>query len=104
MTELVTDYRGAKIAHVHRGQTISVTAPVDHNLKLEWQGPVVVDHLTNSYKYGEEAHLIVYQKNEPKAIFRVADSRDWYRIEHHFKVEQFDVLCLDWLRHRGLIP
>jgi len=104
MTELVTNYKGALIQHVHKGTTISVTAAVDHSLKLQYDGPACVDHLTNSYRYGEEAHVIVYQKSEPKAIFRQASSRDWFRVELHFKVEQFDVLCLDWLRHRGIIP
>lgn len=104
MTETVTEYKGAMLRHVYKGPPISVTAAVDHSMKLQYVGPVVVDHLTNSYKYGEEAHLIVYQKQEPTAVFRQATSRDWYRIEHHFKVEQFDVLCLDWLRHRGIIP
>jgi len=104
MTELVTNYRGALIQHVHKGTAISVTAAVDHSLKLQYDGPVCVDHLTNSYRYGEEAHIIVFQKNEPKAIFRQADSRDWYRLELHFKTEQMDSLCLDWLKHRGLIP
>jgi hypothetical protein len=100
----VTEYRGALLRHVHKGSAISVTAAVDHSLKLEYEGPICVDHLTNSYRYGEEVHLLTYQQNEPKAIFRQADSRDWFRVELHFKVDQLDALALDWLKHRGLIP
>ena len=100
----VTAYKGALIRHVHQGASISATAAVDHSLKLQYDGPACVDHLTNSYRYGEEAHIIVFQKNEPRALFRQADSRDWYRLELHFKVGQMDALALDWLKHRGLIP
>lgn len=104
MTQELTTYRGAQIRHVHKGSVISVTAAVDHNMKLQYDGPAVVDHLTNSYRYGEEAHIIIYQKNEPKAVFRQADSRDWFRVELHFSPSQLDALCLDWLRHRNLTP
>jgi hypothetical protein len=100
----VTQYKGASIRHVHKGSSISITAAVDHNLKIEYEGPICVDHLTNSYRYGEEAHLLTYQQEEPKAIFRYAESRDWYRVELHFKLEQLDALALDWLRYRGIIP
>ena len=104
MTETITQYKGAVIQHVYKGPAISVTAAVDHSMKLQYDGPACVDHLTNSYRYGEEAHVIVYQKNEPKAVFRQASSRDWFRVELHFKAEQMDALCLDWLKYRGLIP
>jgi len=104
MTETITEYKGALIRHVHQGASISATATVDHSLKLQYDGPACVDHLTNSYRYGEEAHVIVYQKSEPKAIFRQASSRDWFRVELHFKAEQMDALALDWLKYRGLIP
>lgn len=104
MAETVTEYKGAKILHVYQGSPISVTCAVDHSLKIEYNGPVCLDHLTDSYKYGEEAHLIVFQKNEPKAVFRQAESRDWYRVEFHLLVKELDALCLAWLKYRGLIP
>jgi len=103
VTQSVTEYKGALIRHVHQGPSISVTCAVDHALKLHYEGPVVVDHLTNSYAYGEEVHLIVYQKKEPQAVFRQADSRDWYRVEHHFKPSELDALCVDWLKYRGIL-
>jgi hypothetical protein len=104
MTETVTEYKGAHITHVHRGQPISVTAAVDHSMKLEYEGPVCLDFLTNSYKYGDQVQLLTYQQNEPKAVFRQATSRDWYRVECHFPAAQFDALCLAWLKFRGLTP
>jgi hypothetical protein len=104
VTELVTEYKGAMLTHVYKGPPISVTAAVDHSMKLEYEGPLCIDFLTRSYKYGEQAQLIVYQKNEPRAVFRQADSRDWYRIESHIPVAEFDALCFTWLRYRGLIP
>jgi len=99
-----TIYKGAHIEHVFRGVPITVSCSVDHSLKIEYCGPVCVDHLTNSYRYGEEAHLIVFQPKEPKAVFRQAESRDWYRVESHFAVEDFDALCRAWLKYRGIIP
>jgi hypothetical protein len=104
MTETVTSYKGAVLTHVFKGASISVTAAVDHSMKLEYEGPVCVDHLTNSYRYGEQVQLLTYQQNEPKAVFRQALSRDWYRVENHFPVAEFDALCFAWLRYRGLIP
>lgn len=101
MTELVTTYKGAKIQHVFRGDSISVTCAVDKTGKLEYHGPVCVDHLTNSYRYGEEVHLIAYQAEEPRYVLRQADSREWIRVEAHFSVDQFTELAKAWLRHEG---
>lgn len=103
MSEVV-EYKGASIRHVHKGTSVSTTVAVDHNLKLQYEGLICVDHLTNSYKYGEEVHLLTYQQSEPKAVFRYAESRDWFRVELHFQVEQLDALATDWLKYRGLLP
>lgn len=106
MTETITEteYKGAILTHVYKGPSISVTAAVDHSMKLEYEGPACLDYLTHSYKYGEQAQILTYQQNEPKAVFRQATSRDWYRVECHFPVAEFDELCLAWLKYRGLNP
>lgn len=101
MVVLVTEYKGAKLAHIYRGPPVSVTVAVDKDLKLHYEGPICLDHLSNSYKYGEEVHLITYQKTEPKAVFRVNKHNGYYRIEMHFSEEQFDSLVRAWIQHKA---
>jgi hypothetical protein len=101
LSPTVTNYKGARIAHVFKGRPITTTATVDKQFKLEYNGPVCLDFLSNSYKYGSEVHLVTYQKDEPKFLARVAESRDWIRVETHFKPEVFTELAKAWLSYLG---
>ena len=98
---VVTDYKGAKIGHVFRGPVVRSTVAVDKNLKLIYEGPFCVDHLTNSYKYNEEMQIITYQTNEPEAEFRVKKHNGYYRLEVHIPMSVWNAMFEAWKNYVG---
>jgi len=98
-----TEYKGAVITHVWQGPEIETTVAVDNTLKLHYTGPNCVDHLTNSYKYNEEVHDVVYTRHAPKPVFRVQQHNGYYRIEAHYTPSAFDAKCKAWLEYRGYL-
>jgi hypothetical protein len=97
---VVTEYKGAHLAHVFRSLPLTTTVAVDKHLKLVFNGPVCVDHLTDSYKYDEEVHIITYQKTEPEAAYRVTQHNGYYRVEMHLSVNVFEDLVRAWLDYK----